>query len=95
MFFCVLISWDLVWFKIRYKISKFPLSGFTGQSGVHQTLHCAQSGVHRTLHCALSGAPAGRAQIPFCTALSGGSSDSYCALSGVHQTGTVDCPVHP
>jgi hypothetical protein len=36
-----------------------------------------------------------RAQIPFFCALSGGSPDSYCALSDVHRTGTVDCPVHP
>jgi hypothetical protein len=36
-----------------------------------------------------------RAQNPFSCALSGGSPDSYCALSGVHRTGTVDCPVHP
>jgi hypothetical protein len=36
-----------------------------------------------------------RAQIPFSCALSGGSLDSYCALSGVHRTGIVDCPVCP
>jgi hypothetical protein len=36
-----------------------------------------------------------RAKIQFSCALSGGSSDSYCALSGVHRTGTVDCPVRP
>jgi hypothetical protein len=30
-----------------------------------------------------------------CAAMSGGSPDSYCALSGVHRTGTVDCPVCP
>jgi hypothetical protein len=63
---------------------KFPLFGLTGQSGVHQTLHYA-----------LSGAPAGRAQIPFCTALCGGSPDIYCVLSGVHQTCIVNCLVCP
>jgi hypothetical protein len=84
VFFCVLISWDLVWFKISKKISKIPLFGLTGQSGVH-----------RTLHCAMSGAPAARAQIPFCAALSGGSPDSYCALSDVHRTCTVDRPECP
>jgi hypothetical protein len=52
VFFCVLISWNLVWFKITKKILKFTLSGLTGQSGVH-----------RTLHCAMFGAPAGSAQI--------------------------------
>jgi hypothetical protein len=36
-----------------------------------------------------------RAKIPFSCASSGGSPDSYCALSGVHRTGTVDCPVCP
>jgi hypothetical protein len=36
-----------------------------------------------------------RAKIQFSCALSGGSPDSYCALSGVHRTGTVDCPVRP
>jgi hypothetical protein len=36
-----------------------------------------------------------RAKIHFSCALSGGSPDSYCALSGVHRTGTVDCPVRP
>jgi hypothetical protein len=36
-----------------------------------------------------------RAKIHFLCALSGGSPDSYCALSGVHRTGTVDCPVRP
>jgi hypothetical protein len=51
--------------------------------------------VHRTLHCAMSGAPAAARKIPFFCALSGGSPDSYCALSGVHRTGTVDCPVCP
>jgi hypothetical protein len=51
--------------------------------------------VHRTLHCAMSGAPAAARKIPFSCALSGGSPDSYCALSGVHRTGTVDCPVCP
>jgi hypothetical protein len=50
------------------------------------TGHCAvQCPVHRQP----------RAQIPFSCALSGGSPDSYCALSGVHQTGTVDCLVRP
>jgi hypothetical protein len=36
-----------------------------------------------------------RAKNRFSCALSGGSPDSYCALSGVHRTGTVDCPVCP
>jgi hypothetical protein len=53
--------------------------------------------VHRTLHCAMSGVPAAarKKKILFSCALSGGSPDSYCALSGVHRTGTVDCPVRP
>jgi hypothetical protein len=36
-----------------------------------------------------------RTETPFSCALSGGSPDSYCALSGVHWIGTVDCPVRP
>jgi hypothetical protein len=36
-----------------------------------------------------------RAKNPFSCALSGGSPDSYCALSGVHRTCTVDCLVRP
>jgi hypothetical protein len=57
VFFCVILSWDLVWLNLDrkiWKIWKFPLTGLTGQSGVH-----------RTLHCALSGAPVARAQIHF------------------------------
>jgi hypothetical protein len=50
------------------------------------TRHCTvQCPVHRLPH----------AGTPFSCALSGGSSDSYCALSGVHRTCTVDCPVRP
>jgi hypothetical protein len=50
------------------------------------TGHCTvQCPVHRQ----------SRAKNPFSCALSGGSPDSYCALSGVHRTGTVDCPVRP
>ena len=50
------------------------------------TGHCTvQCPVHRQPH----------ASNLFSCALSGGSPDSYCALSGVHRTGTVDCPVHP
>jgi hypothetical protein len=48
---------------------------------------------HCTLQCPVHRQP--RAKYPFSCALSGGSPDSYCALSGVHQTGTVDCPVRP
>jgi hypothetical protein len=48
---------------------------------------------HCTVQCTVHRQP--RAKIPFSCALSGGSSDSYCALSGVHRTGTVDCPVRP
>ena len=36
-----------------------------------------------------------RAKFLFSCALSGGSPDIYCALSGVHRTATVDCPVCP
>jgi hypothetical protein len=43
----------------------------------------------------LSGAPVGHTYIYYCAALSSGSPDSHCALSGVHQTDTVDCPVCP
>jgi hypothetical protein len=50
------------------------------------TGHCTvQCPVHRQ----------SRAKNPVSCALSGGSPDSYCALSGVHRTGTVDCPVRP
>jgi hypothetical protein len=48
---------------------------------------------HCTVQCPVHRQP--RAIIPFSCALSGGSPDSYCALSGVHQTCTVDCPVRP
>jgi hypothetical protein len=48
---------------------------------------------HCTVQCPVHRQP--RAQNPFSCALSGGSPDSYCALSGVHRTGTVDCPVRP
>jgi hypothetical protein len=50
------------------------------------TGHCTvQCPVHRQPH----------AKYPFSCALSGGSPDSYCALSGVHRTCTIDCPVRP
>jgi hypothetical protein len=48
---------------------------------------------HCTVQCPVHRQP--RAKIPFSCALSGGSPDNYCALSGVHRTGTVDCPVRP
>jgi hypothetical protein len=48
---------------------------------------------HCTVQCPVHRQP--RAKIHFSCALSGGSPDSYCALSGVHRTGTVDCPVRP
>jgi hypothetical protein len=48
---------------------------------------------HCTVQCPVHRQP--RAQNPFSCALSGGSLDSYCALSGVHRTGTVDCSVRP
>jgi hypothetical protein len=44
-----------------------------------------------TVQCPVHRQP--RAKNPFSCALSGGSRDSYCALSGVHRTCTVDCPV--
>ena len=45
-FVCLYVG---IWFgwKLDRKIQKiqiFPLSGLTGQSGVHRTLHCAMSG---------------------------------------------------
>jgi hypothetical protein len=48
---------------------------------------------HCTVQCPVHRQP--RAKIQFSCALSGGSPDSYCAQSGVHRTGTVDCPVRP
>jgi hypothetical protein len=48
---------------------------------------------HCTVQCPVHRQP--RAKNRFSCALSGGSPDNYCALSGVHRTGTVDCPVHP
>jgi hypothetical protein len=48
---------------------------------------------HCTVQCPVHRQP--RAKIPFSCAMFGGSPDSYCALSGVHWTCTVDCPVHP
>jgi hypothetical protein len=48
---------------------------------------------HCTVQCPVHRLP--RAKTPFSCALSGGSPDSYCALSGVHRTVTVDCPVRP
>jgi hypothetical protein len=48
---------------------------------------------HYTVQCPVHRLP--RAGTPFSCALSGGSPDSYCALSGVHRTDTVDCPVRP
>jgi hypothetical protein len=48
---------------------------------------------HCTVQCSVHRQP--RASNLFPCALSGGSPDSYCVLSGVHRTGTVDCPVHP
>jgi hypothetical protein len=48
---------------------------------------------HCTVQCPVHRLP--RAESSFSCALSGGSPDSYCALSGVHRTGTVDCPVRP
>jgi hypothetical protein len=48
---------------------------------------------HCTVQCPVHRQP--RAKNPFSCALSGGSPNSYCALSDVHRTGTVDCPVRP
>jgi hypothetical protein len=48
---------------------------------------------HCTVQCPVHRQP--RAQILFSCALSGGSPDSYCALSSVHRTCTVDCLVRP
>jgi hypothetical protein len=73
----VLISWDLVWFKIRQKIfkkEKKPLIGLTGQFGVH-----------RALHCALSGAPVERAQIPFVLCAVRCAPDRHYRLSCAHN----------
>jgi hypothetical protein len=44
-----------IWFgwKLDRKIQNFPifpLSGLTGQSGVHRTLHCAMSGAPAAAH---------------------------------------------
>jgi hypothetical protein len=50
---------------------------------------------YRTLHYAMSGALAGHAWICHYAALFGGSLDHDCALSGVHRTGNVHCPVCP
>jgi hypothetical protein len=48
---------------------------------------------HCTVQCPVHRQP--RAIIPFSCALSGGSPDNYCALSGVHRTATIDCSVRP
>jgi hypothetical protein len=48
---------------------------------------------HCTVQCSVHRLP--RTKNLFSCALSGGSPDRYCALSGVHRTGTVDCPVRP
>jgi hypothetical protein len=48
---------------------------------------------HCIVQCPVHRQP--RAKYPFSCALSGGSPDSYRALSGMHRTGTVDCPVRP
>ena len=48
---------------------------------------------HCTVQCPVHRQP--RAKFLFSCALSGGSPDIYCALSGVHRTATVDCPVCP
>jgi hypothetical protein len=48
---------------------------------------------HCTVQCPVHRQP--RAKIQSSCALSGGSPDSYCALSSVHRTGTIDCPVRP
>jgi hypothetical protein len=48
---------------------------------------------HCTVQCPVHRQP--RAKNRFSCALSGGSPDNYYALSGVHRTGTVDCPVRP
>ena len=69
----------------KFKIFQTPLCLGSPDSPVC-TGHC-------TVQCPVHRQP--RAQTPFFCALSGGSPDSYCALSGVHRTGTVDCPVRP
>jgi hypothetical protein len=69
----------------KFKNPKFSLCVGSPDSPVC-TGHC-------TVQCPVHRQP--RAKIPFSCALSGGSPDSYCALSGVHRTGTVDCPVCP
>jgi hypothetical protein len=40
----VILCVNKLGFGLVSKIQIFPLSGLTGQSGVHQTLHCAMSG---------------------------------------------------
>jgi hypothetical protein len=86
--FCVIISWDLVWLKTRLK--KFRKSKFSLYPGSLDSPVCTG---HCTVHCPVH-RPRARKNSLSC-ALSGGSPDSYCALSGVHRTGTVDCLVRP
>jgi hypothetical protein len=81
----VIISWDLVWLKTRYKISKFP------SIWAHRTVWCAPDTALCTVRCTGHA----RVRAPFSCALSGGSPDSYCALSGVHRTDTINCLVRP
>jgi hypothetical protein len=69
----------------KFKIFQTPLCLGSPDSPVC-TGHC-------TVQCLVHRQP--RAINPFSCALSGGSPDSYCALSGVHRTCTVDCPVRP
>jgi hypothetical protein len=69
----------------KFKIFQTPLCLGSPDSPVC-TGHC-------TVQCPVHRQP--RAQTPFFCALSGGSPDSYCAMSGVHRTGTVDCSVRP
>jgi hypothetical protein len=69
----------------NFKNFKFSLCLGSPDSPVctgHCTVHCL---VHRLCAC----------RFPFCSTLSCGSPDNYGALSGVHQTGTVDYPMRP
>jgi hypothetical protein len=57
----------------------------------HRTFRCGT--VHYTVQCSVH--QQGRAWIYHYAAMSSGAPNSDCALSVVHQTGTVHCPVCP
>jgi hypothetical protein len=86
----ILCDYKLGFGLVGNKIEKFKIFQSSFCLGSPDSPVCTG---HCTVHCLVHRQP--RASNLFPCALSGGSPDNYCALSGVHRTGTVDCSVRP